>query len=97
MKSWIYPLVIFCGLTLAAWLWVEAPAEPGGEAGFVASLDNAKRVRAEVERFSGKGGLLLADFSDWFAAQWHGRPLARNIALLTVLFGVLGWREPRDG
>jgi len=52
---------------------------------------DTKKYRRELEYYGGKANVLSAEFMDWFAGLWHGRPLAFTIATLTVA-GTLAFR-----
>ena len=45
--------------------------------------DDSKIYVREVEKFGGKGELLLRDLNDEFISIWHGRRLAFTIFVLT--------------
>ena len=45
-------------------------------------LDTKKYVR-EMTVIGGKANLVAAEFMDWFWGLWHGRSLARTVAVLT--------------
>jgi hypothetical protein len=37
-----------------------------------------------LELMGGKFGVLLAEFSDWFASLWHGRALAYTVGVVSI-------------
>jgi len=42
----------------------------------------------QMERFGGKGLVLLDDFDNWFSGLWRGRALARTVGALSVLLSL---------
>jgi hypothetical protein len=42
----------------------------------------------QLERFGGKGLVLLDDFDHWFSGLWRGRALARTLGVLSVLLSL---------
>ena len=37
-----------------------------------------------LELMGGKLGVMLADFSDWFASLWHGKRLGYTVACISI-------------
>jgi len=48
-------------------------------------LPETKKADYQMEMIAGKGNLLAAETSSWFIDQWHGRPLARTLLILTLV------------
>lgn len=44
----------------------------------------SKKYLQQLRRIGGKGSEVAAEFNDWFAGLWHGRPLAGTVAVLVV-------------
>ncbi|HNH25315.1 MAG TPA: hypothetical protein PK261_10025, partial [Accumulibacter sp.] len=84
--------VLIVGLTIAGAIYWVNGENSQEDAALVENLHNSKRYRLEIARFGGKGALMAAEFNEWFADQWHGRRLARSIALITLLVaGISHW------
>jgi peptidoglycan/LPS O-acetylase OafA/YrhL len=66
---------------------------------------NSASYNYQMEMIGGKANLLAAEFREWFAGRWHGRPLAATLAVLAAagwagcfLFAdYLSYVPPEDG
>lgn len=45
---------------------------------------SSKRYRRELKMMGGEANVLVDEFQEWFANQWHGRELARTVIVLTI-------------
>ena len=45
---------------------------------------NAKRAENELRRIGGESNVIAAEVQEWFDRQWHGRRLARTLAVLAL-------------
>jgi hypothetical protein len=73
-------LVLGLGSALGIFLTARpAPVDP-----LLEDPLNNKKYLHELRVMGGQANVLAAEFQDWFAAQWHGAPLARTVAVLTV-------------
>ncbi len=73
--------ILGAGVVLAAIAYVTAPP-PEEESADVDELIHSKRHLRDVERISGKSGVLANDLDEWLASLWEGRTRA-----VTVLVG----------
>ena len=48
-------------------------------------IRNSKMYIHQLRNFGGKAAVLFAGFNDWFAGLWHGKPLGKTIAGLSVV------------
>ncbi len=62
----------------------------------LSALDSKKDTR-EMEVTYGKSGVLMESVSEWFTKMTHGRPLAKNIIVLSSLaaIGCFVWAARR--
>lgn len=83
--------VLVFGLAAAALIFALAPPETGEEpAGvYVASINNSKKYRLELQRIGGKAAVAAAEFSDWFDSLWQGRRLAGTLVVISVAGSLL--------
>ncbi len=90
-------LILLVGGAAAGWVYAHtaAAAEDGtayaveGGTAYVVRLDDTKAYNRQLERMSGKTGVMAAEFTEWFAGLWHGRSLAYTLATLSLV-GALG-------
>ncbi|MDD5249350.1 MAG: hypothetical protein PHY45_10215 [Rhodocyclaceae bacterium] len=78
--------ILVVGLAAAGVVFIMASPPVGDdEAGtYVASVDNSKKYRLELERIGGTSAVVAAEFGAWFDGLWHGRRLAGTLAVLSV-------------
>jgi len=100
--------VLAAGALAAALIVFFAPPDPDMSyltdgADFPVPKDVNRQYQFQIERISGKEGLLAAQFNDWFTGLWQGRQLgytvfciAAVVALVCLFFGkVLSVRARR--
>ena len=58
-------------------------------------LEDTKQFSREMELYGGKSLVLVDALLRWFAALWHGRPLAAVIALVSTGIAALLWYVAR--
>jgi multisubunit Na+/H+ antiporter MnhB subunit len=62
--------------------------------------EHSKMYRHNIERFSGKWGVLTDDFMRWFGSLWQGRALASTIAFISIFIALclfyVGYNTPED-
>ena len=75
-------VVLVAGLAAAG--WAHRNAVPDYDSAYVKMLNNTKRNEYEMEVIGGKANVFAAELRDWFGSQWHGKKLARTLALLSV-------------
>ena len=82
----IAAVILVAGLAASAAVFALAPAETDDEYSgiYVASVENSKKYRLELERIGGKAAVVAAEFGDWFDGLWHGRRLPGTLAVLSV-------------
>jgi hypothetical protein len=74
--------ILLAGL-LAAVL-VNRTAAPDDEQALEARLNYTKRYEYQMELMGGKANILATEFREWFLGLWHGKRLARTLAVLSV-------------
>jgi hypothetical protein len=57
---------------------------------------DSKLYEFQIERMSGKFGILVDQFTGWFATLWHGKSLAYLIAGGSLVTGLLLWYLARE-
>lgn len=45
---------------------------------------SSKRYQRELKMMGGEANVLVDEFQEWFAAQWHGKNLARTVVVITL-------------
>jgi len=84
---------LVAGVLAAVWIYARAGRDDQSAAiGYVVEggqsypvmPDDSKRYDYEMERIGGKGGMLAAEFAEWFASLWRGRTLASTVLCLSV-------------
>lgn len=93
-------LILLIGIVCAVLVYAvrEDRPDPGlgyqivnGVAYPIAPQDD-RRYEYEIERMSGKSGVLLDQMTRWFAGLWRGRSLAYMIAGISLVSaGLLSW------
>ena len=73
--------ILVVGLLGAVLIAVTATDDEADAASAIAS---DRMYQHNLELMGGKFGVLLAEFSDWFASLWHGRALAYTIGVLSI-------------
>jgi hypothetical protein len=91
--------ILFAGLCVAAAVYFTASDQADlSRAGQIVIIDGKtysiprgdnQAYNYQLERFGGKGLVLLDDFDNWFSGLWHGRALARTLAALSVLLSLV--------
>jgi hypothetical protein len=85
--------ILVVGWAAAAFVYVWTPGEAGDQAdsyvveggtAYAVRLADSKGDERQIERMTGKAGVLGAEFSDWFAGLWQGRRLASTLAVLAT-------------
>jgi ABC-type Fe3+ transport system permease subunit len=79
--------VLLIGLVAASLVYVLASDD--GEADAAAEIASARIYQHNLEVMGGKFAVHLDEFDRWFASLWHGRALARTIALLALALAVV--------
>lgn len=68
----------------------DAANDPDLQADTLAmSHTTSKKAEAEMERIGGKANVEMANFEDWFVAQWQGRRLGLTILILAVFIALI--------
>lgn len=75
--------ILALGFAAAVAIYLTARPPTGNPLGYD-PLENKAYVH-DLEVFGGKANVLVAEFRDWFASLWHGRPLAFTVAVIAVL------------
>lgn len=70
--------------SLCIFLSAEDAADPV-ENVLGAELDGARKYLDFLERYGGKGSVLVHEMMLWFGGLWHGKNLAFTIAFLTAI------------
>jgi len=73
-------LVIGLGGALAIFL----TAQPEVIDPLLGDMRASKRYQRELRVMGGQANVLADEFQDWFGDQWHGRNLARSVAILSI-------------
>ncbi len=93
--------VLAAGFIAAVLIVHFAPPDPDmsyltGGADFPVAKEYSRQYQFQVERMSGKAGLLIAQFDDWLSGLWVGSQLgytvffiAAAVALMCFFFGKL--------
>jgi hypothetical protein len=74
--------LLVAGLLAAVLIYRRAAPEEESADAFLAGT--SKRYLYEMERIGGKSNLVATELRDWFGSQWHGRKLARTVAVLSI-------------
>jgi len=74
--------ILLAGLLAA--LLVNRTAAPDDERALEARLNYTKRYEYQMELMGGKANILATDLRDWFLGLWHGKRLARTLAVLSI-------------
>ena len=74
--------VLALGLALALAVFLAAADEPED---VTRTIAGSKLYQHNLQLMGGHFGALLAQFTEWFAALWHGRALAGTIAVIAVM------------
>ena len=101
---WIGAAILVVGWLAALALYSTAGAERRDVLGYefadgtAYSLEpgDSKRYRYELERFGGNAAVFADDLSRWFAGLWHGKGLAKTIAVLTLAVALGFFRAGRN-
>jgi hypothetical protein len=95
---WAALAVLVAGWSAAAWVYSRTPGNAGedgssyvveGGTAYAVRLADSKGDERQIERLTGKTGVLGAEFSDWFAGLWQGRRLAATLAVLATATAVV--------
>jgi hypothetical protein len=78
--------ILVLGLAASAVVYEMAPLDVESDNSniYVASINNSKKARLELERIGGKAAVVAVEFNDWFDSLWHGRKLAGTLAVLSI-------------
>ena len=78
--------ILVLGLAASAVVYEMAPPDVESDDSniYVASINNSKKARLELERIGGKAAVVAVEFNDWFDSLWHGRKLAGTLAVLSI-------------
>ena len=93
---WIGGLVLLVGLGGAALVYhaADGTTEEGMRyevidgVPYPTRLDDTKQFDRQMELYGGKSLVLVDALRRWFAALWHGKPLAFVIAFFSVVIAV---------
>ena len=85
--------ILLVGLSAALAIYLKAADGPLDVLGYefvdgtAYAVDPAdsKMYRHQLERFGGKSALFADDLNRWFTSLWHGKGLAKTVALLSVV------------
>jgi hypothetical protein len=84
-------VVLVSGLSGAASIWLDQDridrqqAAQGTNAADAFSPEDSRRYTHDVELYYGQTGLLMDKWKRWFDDMTHGKLLARNLAITSVL------------
>ncbi|MBS0663250.1 MAG: hypothetical protein JSR48_08285 [Verrucomicrobia bacterium] len=81
--------LLAAGLVAAGIIYLLA--EPEEDRGLLGVDVRTNRDTLDLQKMGGKSYVVFHDFSQWFAARWHGEQLAYTVAFL-ALAGFLGCR-----
>jgi hypothetical protein len=79
---WYWGVAVLVGGILSAVLIAMTATDD--EADAASALATDRMYQHNLELMGGKFGVLLAQFSDWFASLWHGRTLAYTVGVLSI-------------
>ena len=78
--------ILLVGLVGAAVVYVVAG---DAEADAAAELASGRMYQHNLELMGGKFAVFAAEFDQWFASLWHGRPLALTVAVLAIAIALV--------
>jgi hypothetical protein len=86
--------ILIAGLLCAAWVFMTATDDIGDSnvvsyqvaAGYIHALTTAdsKRYQYDMERISGKSGVVAGEIYQWLSSLWHGQRLAYTIGIIAT-------------
>ena len=79
----ISAVILFVGLSSALIIYLTA-VDPT-ENPMIQDFENSKSYVHDLELFGGKMNVLGDQFQHWLDSLWHGKPLAKMIACITIL------------
>ncbi len=88
-------VILGVGLGLAARLWWLAPPPAANPLGF--EPEDSKKYLRQMEMIGGKANVVASQLQTWFDGLWHGRGLARTVAVLTVVLAGTFWFSTHPG
>jgi multisubunit Na+/H+ antiporter MnhB subunit len=94
----IAAIVLLVGSVSA--LLIYLTADDASENIMLYEYEHSKMYKHNLERYSGKWGVLADDFTRWFSGLWHGKALASTIAFISIFislcFFYVGYNAPSD-
>jgi hypothetical protein len=83
-------VVLVAGSAAALALYVTAEDEPAAtaETALLLSPGSSKTYVRDLQRFGGRSAVLFDEFLRWFDGLWHGKALARTVAVLSALLAL---------
>jgi hypothetical protein len=92
----LFVLALGLGAGTTIYFTAEEPAPTAyimiGDTAYPYDPATSKTYVRQIERFGGKGAVLLDELSRWFVSLWVGKALGITIACLTAgVAGVLYW------
>jgi hypothetical protein len=68
---------------------IYAFATDDGDAEAAREIASARMYQHNIELMGGKFAVLSAEFNQWFAGLWHGKPLAYTVGVLAVAIALV--------
>jgi hypothetical protein len=91
--------VLLIGLLSAFAIYLTA--DDNSENILIYEYEHSKMYRHNIERYTGKWGVLFSDFIGWFDSLWHGRALASTVAFISIFLAICifyaGFNTLEDG
>jgi hypothetical protein len=75
--------ILVLGFAAAVVIYLTASPPPENPLGY--DPLTTKAYLHDLEVYGGKAGVLSAQFREWFAGLWHGKPLAFTVAVITAI------------
>ena len=83
---WAAAAVLLIGLLSA--LAIYLAADDNTENLLLYEYEHSKMYRHNIERYTGKWGVLFSDFMGWFDSLWRGRALASTVAFISIFLAL---------
>ena len=80
-------VILVAGLASAALIYFLAPEDPSAEA--ARTIASGRAYEYNIERVGGKAAVYASRFNQWLGGLWHGKALARTVAVLSVAVALL--------